>query len=544
MNIQPILHNSIPVRKINFNGLPQPAARPVSIDSFQKSTGYIKLEKLYNRLFKMTSQVTPEDIGNIIKKFKQYPKEQVLLVMNKLTGFANPDKIFDFKIWLESNKIDYIENFQSLYSTKKRVYKINQSPVENKKTDTQEEIVKYVIPQNKLLNLNQVFSYFYNSGFGSIGKCPLGGSIYGAVILDARTVNYLQEIKDNNPAFFDTLKNRYKYIYIKDFEGSYNIFEQHKDFEKILSEKLILLDTLKKNNPAKADNDILNLIMNGRNLKNIKNLGLEPIIADLNFNEAPSAVDIASNLSNTFPAKENFIETIQNCLKKKHFSDSEKEELVEYLDKYFYTCSFKTISEKLIKLRQQIEDNVKKHGKDINKIYYSVAKPGKSFVLINYMYQKANDISPNRFIYWENTRQNSGKEAYTAIEKMLPKGATLVILDDAFISGESILQSQFNYRPWRNKDSFDIIFASVYSSSKASQRLESYIEKTNNDRIISVDYQELEDLPANSPITEPSRNTLILFPYNSPDNNCAIFQDLYRLFYPSYSFIQSPWIHD
>ena len=545
MKIQSFL-NSTPVQTLNISRITKPILKPNVIDSFQKSTEIIKLEQIYHKLSEMTSQVSPEKIEKIINKFNQYPQEQVLLVMKRLTGFSNSSKIMDFKNWLDSHKIEYIENFRNVYGKKKKTYCYETRSKAPQKPAEHHEIQKEIIPQGKLLTLNQVFSYFYNNGFGTIGKCPLNGGYLSAIILDSRTIDYLNELKNTNTTLFKTLQAKNKFIYIKDFEGSYNIFEQHKDFEKLVEEKLSMLNRLKKSSPNRSDEELMDTMLNGRNLKRIKDLGITPVIADLNANNNPSPKNIADNLLQTFPSKEEFIKTAQKCIKQGCTSETERKNLLEYMDKHFYACSFKTMSEKLVKLKQLIENDVRKSGKDVSKIYYNVTKPEKSFSLINYMYQLANDIPPNRFVYWENSKYGnatSANNAYKTLSEQLPKGSTLVTLDDAFISGESIFHSQFNYKSWRDKDSFDMIFASIYSSGKAKERLNGYIEKTHNDRIISADYQDLKDVPVKSTTLEPYKNTLILFPYNSPYNNSILFQDLYRLFYPNRSFVQHSWIY-
>ncbi len=544
MKIQVSFYNTTPIHNINFCRTAIPVSKLQALDSFQKSAESIKLENLYAKLYKMTGQVSSDNIEALINKLRKYPKEQVLLVLNKLTGFSNTDKIVKFKTWLESQKIEHIESFQSLYERKKQVFDYDKvSKVAEGKIE-HHQVVKDKIPIGQVLNVNSVFSYFYNNGYRSVAKCPLGTGRYNAVILDSRTIDFLEEIKIKNPSLFDTFLRRYKFVYIKDFEGSYNIFEQYQDLEKLTNKKLSMLNILKKSHPERSDEDLMNIIMNGKSLKRINKLGIEPLIADLNNNSAPSSKDIALNLSQTFPEKNAFIQVVSQCLDKACCSDEERLNLIDYLDNNIHYYSFKSLGEKLVKLKQLIENDVKKAGRDISKIYYNVARMNKSFTLINYMYQLANDIPPNRFIYWENMTNPANQFGYKSMREILPKNSTVVILDDAFISGESVLMTQFRYIPFRDKDSFNMIFGSIYSSDKAKELLDLCYKKVKKDRILSVDNQKLEDIPIKDNTFEQYKNTLIFFPYNSPDNNSIAFQDLYPLFYPSRSFVQSPWIYE
>ena len=548
MKIEALSYSMPPVRAPKFRGYIKPVLKPAALDTFEKSAESISLENLYNKLFLKMNQVTPENIESLIHKLNKYPKKQVLLVLNKLTSFSNTDKILDFKLWLESKRIEHIEDFRNIYEKRRKVYHYNTEPKDSNTDIEHHKVVKDIIPFGLAPNINNVFSYLYNNSYGVIAKCPLSVGRYNAIILDSKTITMMEELKKTNPDLFNTFLDRYKFVYIKDFENSYNIFEQHQDLEKATESKLSKLNTINKLYPNRTDEELINIIMNGKNLNRIKKLGINPLIADLNQNTNPSSKDIASNLSQTFPEKSTFMNVISKCLDKACSSVSERKDLISYLDKNFYPYSFKSLGQKLIKLKEMIENDVKKSGGDTSKIYYNVARMNKSFVLINYMYQRANNIPPNRFVYWENIadwdRPKQSTSGYKNMKELLPKGSTLVILDDAFISGESILQTQFKYHPYRDKDSFDIIFGSVYSSDKAKELLNKSHKKIRNDRMISVDNQKLENIPIKNNGFEPYKNTLILFPYNSPDNNSAIFQDLYNLFYPSRSFVQSSWIYE
>ena len=541
MKIQPIIQSSLYINKLNT--ITKPLFNYAISDCFEKSVEARLLEKIYNKVSRQILTFTPANLNSILQKYHCYEQRDVLMVMNKLSSFANTKKITDFRNWLQIHNINYIADFSSLYMTDPKYAKDDFTQVsgilpENHKVHTNS------IKQGISLNLNTIFSYFYNSRHGLIGKCPLPYGETGAIILDSDTIKLLENVKQNNPVCFDDIKNKYKFIYLKDFENSYNIFEQYKDFSKITGENLAVLYSAKKKYPEYATEKLLDLIFNRENLTKIKRLGINPLIADMNPAKSYKIEDINSNLSSVKPDKNAFFDSVTRCLSTYCFNQTERLKLLNYINNNVQIYSFKTISEKLVKLKELIVNKVTKAGRDPEKIYYNVVKPAKSFSLINYMYQKANNISPSRFLYWSYPRGDfKNSVSYKSLNEQLPQGATVVMLDDAIISGESILSSQFNYKPSRDKNSFDIIFASVYSTNEAKEKFDSYKGKTNNDKLVSVDYQLLNKLPVEIKNKEPYKNTFIMFPYNSPDNNSAIFQDTCRLFYPAKSFIQGPWFY-
>ena len=166
------------------------------------------------------------------------------------------------------------------------------------------------------------------------------------------------------------------------------------------------------------------------------------------------------------------------------------------------------------------------------------------------MYQKINEIPLERYLYWDNSKYDvlgpSIKNSYNELENSLPDGSTVVILEDIIVSGDSILSTQFKYLAKREKNNFEMIFASLYSTDRAEGMLNLKKEEddvTNNDRIISVDKQNIKvDKLLLTKIDLLKKNTHIMLPYNAPDNNSQHFRELVQLFYPEgENFVQETW---
>ena len=115
MKIQPIIQSSLYINKLNT--ITKPLFNYAISDCFEKSVEARLLEKIYNKVSRQILTFTPANLNSILQKYHCYEQRDVLMVMNKLSSFANTKKITDFRNWLQIHNINYIADFSSLYMT-------------------------------------------------------------------------------------------------------------------------------------------------------------------------------------------------------------------------------------------------------------------------------------------------------------------------------------------------------------------------------------------------------------------------------------------
>lgn len=564
-NIKPIRPAKPPIFKSKFDKF----AGMLSYDTANlKAKREVKKIALYNNIISELGKIEPNTIDKIASHYQDIPRKVLYSLMNRLTTYSNISSIVKLRDKLNQLNIgdfnrfdqDYIA-YTKRYRYKKRNYSKANCPEElipkfkffpelSSYTNVVTSKLKFV--HSKLLNLNFVLSYFFTRYDSFSAKCPLNTSANQAIILDERILSYLEELVINNPKKLNKLKEseNIKFIYLKNMENTYNIFEQHQDFEELLQKNIKKYKDIQKNYPQKETNDIFELMFDRKSLKRAEKLGINPIIIDITETENPNPTTIANNMTPIIPDFKTFDMVLDNSMDLITYNPLNQNKLLDVLNERFIVYSPKSIGKKLQQLKIKIEKSVREVGKDTSKIFYLIPKTQKSFALINYMYQKINEIPLERYLYWDNSKYDvlgpSIKNSYNELENSLPDGSTVVILDDIIVSGDSILSTQFKYLAKREKNNFEMIFASLYSTDRAEGMLNLKKEEddvTNNDRIISVDKQNIKvDKLLLTKIDLLKKNTHIMLPYNAPDNNSQHFRELVQLFYPEgENFVQETW---
>lgn len=501
------------------------------VDKFVRTSSVEeKSQKLYQNFLNSLSKVEPSTIEAIVKKLKNYPRKEVLSVMHALSSFSN---INAFNEIYKDLALQEIPKFHSFIDNKPvaKYVEINKN----------KRLIK-PFDKNKPLTLNEVFHYLYTSLSAKFSKYPFFGPSEG-LILDKPTLNYLKTL---NKQQLKKIKD-YKFFIIKDLENSYNIFNQHNDFETLVRKNLNEIEVLRKKYPTKEISELIDINLNGESLKGSKELGITPIIISRNQPKEITPETISQNLSPIIPNKNTFNKELERCLNDISIFDFRKEIALDMLANNNHIYTFKSMAKKLQELKKLIEERVKSNGRDINKIFYNVPSTSKSFSFISYMYQQINNIPASQILYC-NTNKNFKylRDLYDEIGRYLPEGSTLVTLDDAIISGDSLFVYPYCYIPDRTVGDYDMIFASLYSTPKANNNLikHKYGHK-NNDSIICVDYDpgnynKIKKILLSS--TTIKERPIIMFPYMAPDNNSNDIRSLLKIFYPKDgSFVKPTW---
>lgn len=473
-----------------------------------------KIKKIYNKLQSQLRQTKPEEIEAMIGRLKEFPREEVLELMAKLTKYSNMASIS--RLWESFRRLNFSGFLAfALENTEGKGY-----------YDSKLEPVK-----NVEMNSNLVFNYLFQS---YRGKMPLFNTNQKAYILDSKSANKLENLEELE-------KYNMNLVYLKDFEGSYNVFEQHQDFESLVKKNLVELKKLREIYPEETTSQLLDRILNPT-LFRAKEYGVVPIIIDNKCESDFGTAQIAQNLSPILPKYQTFEKVFKECIPDFFKTEKEKENFLNIINEKIFAYSSKNFSKELQKLKILIEEKVKRAGKDVNKIYYNIPLLRKSFSLVAYMYQKANNIPDSQFIHAEMNSLNN-KSVYKALGDFLPKGSTLVILDDATISGQSLLNSPVSYSSAIKKN-FDIIFASVYSTDRAEDLFDSFKDDSvlvNEDEMISTNYQQILFDVNRHAEKGFFRQSLLMLPHIAPDNNLEALSPLIKLFYPPGDFVQESW---
>lgn len=265
-----------------------------------------------------------------------------------------------------------------------------------------------------------------------------------ALILDENSIKLLQDTKKASPDYFKTefLNNdTFVPVYIDNFENSYNFLNQGKTFEQAAISFIKKYKNLKSKNPNLPQEKIIDIILNYKNLKNIKELGFSPLRIKPQKQEPPTPETIANKLNPLLPDRETFEKAINSIAKDSNLEQEKTKQLIfGYLDKNLAIYSPHTLSKKLIELHKKIVKSAEEKGYPAKNIYYTVLHPNKSFGLIAYQFQKANKIPDDNIIYWIGSCHQPN------INFDPPEKSTIVILDDCFISGNTVLYEMLNYQ--------------------------------------------------------------------------------------------------
>ena len=460
-----------------------------------------KLDLVYKNYKNKLNETTPEDIENVFNNIQQksnYSKPEILNAMQLVTQFGNMESLKTIGKALNENDIGFIPN----NSIDFQAY-INNSNIKN-------------TLQNNF-GLNASLHYCFNKK----ELQTLNGHNIG-ILIDNNKLSDLEKLSEDEITEIKNRKN-IKFFVLSGFENGVNFIDRTKDLKQ---QTINLLNYAKKNNmpvDKAIDNDIL---------KRCKNIGIKPII--IKNEKDPTINNIYKQLSPKQISINELKATIDaaaiNSFKEPNKQVACINGLVQYLENTLENYTPERMSKDLKKIHSKINKQVKLLGKTPEDIIYIIPEAGKSYDLINYQYQKINNIPKDKFITLKDE---------TSLKKINTDNKVLVILDDCSLSGSSLLEDEnFNYYTTASNaklNNSNIIFAPIYISKEAEERLQKAIDKRNrttDDFIIYTDTNNktwkygikndvnksyLEEALGEK-CWEDSRYCII-FPYMSPDNN-------------------------
>lgn len=478
-------------QRITFVGVP---------DTFKKSDFDFDKESdiLYSKIQKSMGVLSPQDVvlkANYVSKKTGIPLDDVYNTMGILSQYSSYKSLKSIEDNLAQNEISSIRGL----------------PL---------DLLKKDIP------LSNVMAYISERNFSF-------NNYNDALMIDSKLLKAVKKMsKEDRKSFYNYINaNKLKFLYIENFENSYNFLNQEKNFEDYTLDVLKKAKKFQKRNSKSLDYNV-RYVLNGENYKDMKILsggGHIEVIKPENKSYSPE--NIADNLNPIMPSKNEFKSLIEQISDNK--SDVQKE-ILNFLNKTLTIITPKQYETYLQNMHTQLLEYLIKNGKTMDDVYFIVPSVDKSFVLANYVYNKVNHIENPKYLFLPKDYGLSSE----AVEK-LPKNAVAVVIDDCILSGLSMKGEIFPYIELVEslpKDK-NIIFAPIVCLNLGKKVIESLaMSKDRDDKVIYG--KLLPDLKMKSKNltlvhninTDTSITTSVLFPYMGPDFNCEELVPLYERF--------------
>lgn len=504
-------------QNINFNGLGfLKKTRGLVSDVFipSQTTSQEKFAKSINNIWDKInnhpSNMTAEKLENAITTVKNTlpdtSEKAILLTMQRLTQWAN---------------------YTSFETLGKKLNELDAGQVFFKENDL----------------FHQCLDYFIDK------KGILGNSIYNSY--------YSTYLTKSNLDMFQTQVGVNKYINLEGFDDGVNFFTD----DNLLASKTI--KTIKKvkkkisENPNMMYEEALSHVLNDKIIQHAKdnNLTLETITL---HNPATREV-ILEQMRPCMPSSENeiisVIDILANWAKPEtpEKLDFLKYKIAQFFEKNLEFFTKQDLIKSLKNINLQIKNFSKAHNIDEKNIYYLIPRSeqtsSKSFGVITHMYKELfqipNDkIKRNTFYYDINS---------------LPDKSAIVILDDATISGESLIYAgDYIDRAKKFDKNKHILFCPLISYENGLKDVNAIIKKLKRDNIDvtltstilkSPEKYSLKNKLYNMffqknehgklvfdyyPQSRDANEKFIVLPYMSPDNNASLATILTQLFIPNH----------
>lgn len=465
-----------------------------------------QIDEFYLNLEKKLGILDKTDVIRMAESIKaQVPeasKEEIYYTMGVLSEYSSYKSWEKLKSALEEHAITNICDTQILYqNNSSRAIPINLSAV-----------MSYLFVKN----CPELFKYSPNKKEG--------------LILDKKLCETLRA----NPEYkHQIFKSNVVPIYIENFENGYNFLNQSENFENYT------VEILKRAKNRKDFKKSLYTTLNKDTLDKIHALGIHPIILKSDINQPPKASNIAKALNPIIISKKdlsNFTYKFKNG-KTNVLKDSHP---LDFLQEMGVIVTPKELSRQLKEINTQINDYIREN--DLKNVYYTIPNPNKSFGLINYMFQKANNIPSRKFIYYDFNMSDSTVEKSL---KFLPEKSTIIVLDDAALSGESLINSVFHFLDFTSMDNdfnkrkeIHFIIAPIFATAMGRKNIETEISnaeyhsgKIIANKILPECSKELKKGSTdNSFLTYIGDGclTALILPYMGPDTNHEWYEEFYQ----------------
>ena len=461
-----------------------------------------KLNSVYENYQNKLYETTPKDIENICNEIEEnyhFPQKDILKAMQLVTQFGNIESLKNIANSMNENDIGLIPHNGWDF----KLYTQNKKNLSN------------IFDDNFGLN-SSLYYCFLKKEIQNLDGDDIG------ILIDSNKLEDLENLSEKELENINKEKH-IKFFILSGFENGVNFIDRTKDLKT---------QTINLLNYSKEQNLPIEESVDDKIIKRCKNIGINPIIVK-NSNEA-TINNIYNQLKPKQISKQELTAVLDaaaiNTFKEQNKQVECVNGLTQYLENTLEVYTPERISKELKNINSEINKQVKLLDKTPEDVIYIIPESGKSYDLINYQYQKINNIPKKQFITLTN--ENSFKNINA-------KNKVFVILDDCSLSGTSFLEDEnFNYfsaASQASKNNNNIIFAAIYISEKAEDRINKNIKmkrRINQDYIIKTNKNEKNwDDNINNDINKSYLNKAlgkagwsdskycIIFPYMSPDNN-------------------------
>ncbi len=488
-----------------------------SYDSFEKAPYSFQndLEDYYKQLEKNMGIVTENDVKLMAQNVSistGIDIKDVYKTMGRLSAYSSYKSLDIFKKYFNQNEIRIVSNILPYFE-----------PYNNKGwAPTLTNVMNYILHRNFAFAHDREAFTFYKK----------------ALFIDSKFLEIVKNMSDDERQVFNVKflnKDNIKEIYVEDFENGYNFLNQDESFEKYTIKILNKAKKLQRIN-GKDINENVSLVLNGKNYSEMKKLGIKPDI--LKVQSLSNSKQIAQNLNPIIPEKSEMFEILDEITQEPFGDKIENEKfIIDYLRKFMHPVTPQQYCQHLKSLHSKINKYLRENNRELDKVYYLVPSINKSNILVNYQYQKINNIKHPKMIYFQRSVDN-----YKELRKKLPKNSTVIILDDTMISGLSYLRENFVYETIAHRmkasDNIEFVLAPIFATNYGINKMEVFAKEKQRENADKVIYDkvlpqwDVDHPPKVSVLSyeESPYMTSFVLPYMGPDSNCEDLIPLYQKF--------------
>jgi hypothetical protein len=480
-------------------------------DSFEKRPFDFNNETkvFYKKLQKSMNVVTPQDIVAQAKRVSQKTGvsiEDVYDTMGILSQYSSYKSLSYIEKELKKHDIKYIDNLGIRYMEQ---------------------------PYGNAVCLTNILHYLSLKNFQFKRYFEYSPEDKKAIIVDSNLTNLIK----NDRKFYIGKKNC-KLFYIENFEKGYNFLNQNKSFEDFTVDTIRKAKSMQKYTGKDDLSSNVSFLLNSDVMGDINMLTYLSNICVIKRKNISTPEKIADNLNPIMPDYNTFKSVLDEISQKHKVSTEDGEKYVmKALNKEFEVITPTDLSKHLQIMHKKIINHLIENNRDFSKVYYVIPSNDKSFSLVNYQYQKANNIKE-----MPNYTMIRNSDSYNGLDvNELPEGSTFIILDDYLISGHSMMREQFPYHNLVStnksfsKKNMQIIFAPVFATKNGIKNFQEFIDKANRtgkDCIITSKILPKLNFDGKQMKLDRSNEFLTssIMPYMGPDSNALEFLKLYEKF--------------
>ncbi len=507
------------IRRRNTNYI----TNPMLADSYMSDISNKRIDNSYEKMKAQVGIVTPDDVRGMayrISKKTGTNTDDVYIAMGILSQYSSYRSLKDVRDYLQNDGISLVSNLMPYYSDKR-----------TKSSPCLTNVMHYISLRN--------FDYAKDSSsYTRLNK---------ALFLDSDLTKLVKEMPESQyQKFYQNYfsKDNVKLIYLENFENGYNFLTQKGDFEQFTIHKIQEAKQISRENNVDFKS-ALYILLNGKILNELDLLGIN--YTKFSPKIAYSPEKIADNLNPVIPTKKEFVSIIDKIASDTAKNENEYNQnvcsITDFIDNANVVISPKQYNTYLQEMHAELSKYLEKCGKTQDDVYYLIPSKAKSFVLINYQYQKTNGIKNPKNIYID-----ASSDDYINLKNKIKPGSVLLFLDDCTMSGLSLTKEMFAYNNVnkfipKNSD-INIIFAPMYGTEIGINRIKKVMKQVHRDdndfiicpHILPDNAKSINDesiLSQNIPKNEDEFTTSLILPYMGPDSNFDILVPLYEKFFIS-----------